>query len=160
MSIDIRIFKNESGFNAEIKGHYDQNLLILINPKTNDIKEIYKQFIVNKEIIALVSRSRMDILKAMFNDISVFDISEFNSIDEFITRYESLKSDSTKLEYDFTPKEEMFLSELAYGMSMKEMKYELMMSERSIRRIKEKLLSKTGLSSTQQLAIFASNKGY
>ena len=49
---------------------------------------------------------------------------------------------------------------VAMGYTNKDIAYELTLSDRSVRRIKEKLLSKTGLSSTQQLTLYAINKGY
>ena len=55
----------------------------------------------------------------------------------------------------FSQREEKLLSELEYGLSTKELCQKMALSERSLRRMKEKLLEKTGLFSTQQLALYS-----
>lgn len=55
----------------------------------------------------------------------------------------------------FSVLEKSLLHCLSYGFSTKELCLSLEKSERSIRRIKNKLLEKTGLFSSQQLAVYA-----
>ncbi len=69
-------------------------------------------------------------------------------------RYVSDKERNSKSP-EFTKREELFLKELGYGLSTKELCQKMVMSERSVRRMKEKLLEKTGLFSSQQLGLYS-----
>lgn len=52
-------------------------------------------------------------------------------------------------------KEEMVLGEMQYGMNQREISERLMLTERSVRRIQNKIMKKKGLSSIHQLFIYS-----
>lgn len=136
--------------------------LVWYEPKINilqdDINSVLRMN--NKvKIILFVPEIHFYLVKSLFPSCYIFDLSRGDSLLEIIDEIKS-KEGFKYEKINFTEKEELFLSELAFGLSNKELCYQLMMSERSVRRMKEKLLSKTGLSSTQQLVIYALNKGY
>ena len=55
----------------------------------------------------------------------------------------------------FTEKEKRTLMELPYGLCNKELSKRLGVTERSVRRMKEQLMKKTGLVSSHQLMVYA-----
>ena len=54
-----------------------------------------------------------------------------------------------------TEKEKLFLSVMERGLSNSELTTVLNISERTVRRLKSRLLDKTGLVSSEQLAVFS-----
>ena len=77
-------------------------------------------------------------------------------MDDSETMHPSLIFSSRKRkEIRFTEKEKRTLSELPYGLSAKELSQRLGISERSVRRMKERLMRKTGLVSSEQLLVYA-----
>lgn len=134
--------------------------LLLNNPSIIEIKAELKNIEHNHficRIIAIVPETHMILLNTLFEDIILICDKKLKQIEDIISNHNT-KTEARKI--SFTLQEEMFLKEIAFGLNNKEIAYELTLSDRSVRRIKEKLLSKTGLSSTQQLTLYAINKGY
>ena len=99
-------------------------------------------------LAAVVEPFRRLLVEAAFPDAVVMDDSE--------TIQPSLIFSSRKRkEIRFTEKEKRTLSELPYGLSAKELSQRLGISERSVRRMKERLMRKTGLVSSEQLLVYA-----
>ena len=134
--------------------------LLLFKPSLIEIKselQNIERHKCNCIIVAIVPETHMLLLKNLYREVIVINECKLNEI-ENILRNHSNSYEKEKISFSY--KEELFLREVAYGLNNKEIAYELMLSDRSVRRIKEKLLSKTGLSNTQQLMLYAINKGY
>ena len=134
--------------------------IILFKPSLIEIRDELSN-LKNKKckcnLVVIVPETHMLLLKNLYRELIL--INECNiDLAESILRNDSEMRINENI--SFSSKEELFLREIAYGLNNKEIAYELMLSDRSVRRIKEKLLSKTGLSNTQQLMLYAINKGY
>lgn len=121
--------------------HPDINNLILENSRN-------KKYLV----IAIVQESRVQIFKALFKNLLVLSDTSTDITSEII-QYFTIRPDIEEIY--FSEKEHVFLSEYSYGISLKEMCYVMNMSYRSIRRLRQRLLDKTGLVSAEQLTLFA-----
>ena len=98
-------------------------------------------------IIAIAEPFRKALLEAAFPSIAVIDRSgELSS---------ALSSHKERKEIRFTESEKRMLRELPFGPCSKELSLRLGISERSVRRAKERLMRKTGLLSSGQLMIYA-----
>lgn len=155
--------------NYEINNYSDYKVdelaefFVCIKPKIKEFKEIIENLMVvnkNIKVVVFVPMTCFYMLKSLFPNCFLYTEEKLSNLREILEELNNIENYDTYEPIEFTVKEEMFLSELAYGLSNKELCSQLMMSDRSVRRLKEKLLSKTGLSSTQQLALYALNKGY
>ena len=90
----------------------------------------------------------------LFPSSYVLDFRSYSLIDELTLALEEIRT----VKYDencFDERENIYLSECAYGITLKEICTNMNLSERTVRRIQEKLLNKTGLVSSKQLVAFA-----
>ena len=98
-------------------------------------------------LVAVVEEFRHILYEALFPAAFILD-------DGDVLTPEILRNKSRK-EIRFTEKEKRTLQELPYGLCSKELAVRLGVTERSVRRMKESLMRKTGLVSTSQLMIYA-----
>lgn len=106
-----------------------------------------------KRIVAIVESSRLQLYKALFK--TVWFISD--QCDDLKMEIENSLDGRlvSNIDDNFTNSEKRLLDILCYGVSTKEICKELGMSDRSVRRLKNRLYEKTGLKSSQQLSIYA-----
>ena len=103
-----------------------------------------------KNIVVLSDLYRSQILESLLRERAKIVTDLHFKIDAF---------EKKNLQPAFTPLEAKLLDLLSYGLCTKELCLSLDKSERSIRRIKTKLLEKTGLFSTQQLVAYSLARG-
>ena len=104
-------------------------------------------------IIASVEPYRRLLFEALYPDVLIIDDSEMVSLPDLIDGFRGRKR------IRFTDLEKRTLDELPYGLCSKELSKRLGISERSVRRTKQKLMMKTGLLSSEQLLIYALVQG-
>lgn len=106
-----------------------------------------------KKLLAIVEKSRLPLYSALYD--KVFFISD--ECENLKLEIENLISHGSKKKtvFSFTDTERKVLRVLSFGASTQDISDELYMTERSIRRIKEKLLKKTGLKNSIQLSLYA-----
>ena len=94
-------------------------------------------------------------LDSMFSDIDFILSNDEYGIEKEVRNLLEKRCMKESSMISFTDMESEFLQNLAYGMNMQEVTLSMNITDRSARRLKEKLLKKTGLFSLQQLSIYA-----
>ena len=119
-----------------------------------DIRDELRMQKLDIPIYVITNPFRQQFLHALVPTVEV--ISDENSSDEIAAIIdEGVSKRRGEVEMVFTFKEKQVLEEIGYGLCDKEICASLNMSERTVRRYKTKLLEKTGLMSSGQLALFA-----
>lgn len=129
------------------------DVLILLNPSPLEFAcdyHLLKRINEKGRFIVIGDRTCKAVFDAFMSDlIFVEDISTFD-------KNMILKEVNQQMhDYEFSSLEFGFLSKLSLGLNLQEIGDSLGLTERSIRRIKEKLLKKTNLFSLQQLIIYS-----
>ena len=135
-----------------IIGHAD--FLILIQPLIGEIlneAEILEG--MNTHIIVFTESYREMLLKALFSSVSVINPEDRDAGEKLS---DILKNEiHGQKEIRFTENEKRTLAEMPFGLCNKELSKRLGMTERQIRRIKEHIMAKTGLVSSEQLLVYS-----
>ena len=133
----------------------DAAAIVLVSPSLQDLRdEVAAAAECGMDIpFAVISEPyRRLLLEAVFPSVSVVDASSGRA-------EEDLRAASGRIRRyrkpSFTEREESFLRELPYGLCGKEISSRLGITERSVRRLKERLMAKTGLVSASQLMIYS-----
>ena len=136
----------------------EASMVLLNNPSYTEIRNELcniKEKMLEIPLAVFVPDAHKYQIKTLFDNVFVLDELSSESLERVISvEYEIGKP------VTFSQREEMFLKEIAYGLSNKELSDQLSISDRSVRRMKEKLLSKTGLANSQQLILYAINNGF
>ena len=125
--------------------------LVLFRPTLVDMLEEHRACLekgVEPVTVAIVEPFRRLLFEAAFPYARIID--EGDKID-----MERLLEWKSEKRIRLTDKERRTLKELPYGLCCKELAQRLGVSERTVRRTKERLLHKTGLLTTGQLMIYA-----
>ena len=129
------------------------SVIVLPYPTLGDIiieKLAEREKGVDPMIVAIAEPFRRLLIEAAFPDVIVIDstgdASAFRS---------AVEAGPRKRKIRFTEMEKRILRELPFGLCGKEIAQRLGVSERSVRRMKERLMQKTGLVSSGQLMIYA-----
>ena len=109
------------------------------------------------DVIVFAEPYRKAMLEALFPSVTVADAADMNDAGKLLPYF--IQGGKRCDEIVFSEREERFLRELPYGLSNGELSLRLGMSERSVRRMKEKLLARTGLLSSGQLMLYAALRG-
>lgn len=107
----------------------------------------------NTKLVIISESHKISLMKAIFSHSLVIDVKDPRINETIIKHFGSYQHEPSS--NVFTEREEVFLSEFSCGITLKEMSESLGISERTVRRIKERLLKKTGLASSMQLVSFA-----
>ena len=119
-----------------------------------DIRDELKSRQLDIPIYVITNPFRQQFLHSLVPTVEV--ISDENSPEEIAAIIEEgIENRKVEQEAIFTRKEKQVLEEIGYGLCTKEICVTLGMSERTVRRYKTKLLAKTGLMSSGQLALYA-----
>ena len=119
-----------------------------------DIRDELKSRKLDIPIYVITNPFRQQFLHSLVPTIEV--ISDEKSPEEIAEMIdEGIDNRKVEKEAVFTRKEKQVLEEIGYGLCTKEICATLGMSERTVRRYKTKLLAKTGLMSSGQLALYA-----
>lgn len=137
----------------ELSGHVIEgkpSAIVMFQPSIGEIIEEIRA--IEKSgfdiVLAIIAEEyRRAFLEAVFPDANVLDGNNIT--------IPMLFNHKNRRKIRFTDEEKRILHELAYGLSGKELSLRLGMSERSVRRMKEKLMRKTGLLSSGQLMLYA-----
>lgn len=132
---------------------YIPDVLILLDPTPLEFACDYRLLKkINKKgrFIVIAERTCSAVFKAFLPDLIFVDNRE--SFDKNLLISDSIPY---KSDYEFTALELDFLSRLSLGLNLQEIADSLSLTERSVRRVKEKLLKKTNLFSLQQLLIYS-----
>lgn len=117
----------------------DYNMLIKLNPKA--------------KFIVFASSQNKAVYSAFLPYACILDSKETYELEKVIQDVH--KSDCSFDRLSFSALEKSFLSALSSGLNAQEIGERLELTDRSVRRVKEKLLKKTNLFSIQQLLIFS-----
>ena len=129
------------------------SVIVLPYPTLGDIiieKLAEREKGVEPMIVAIAEPFRRLLIEAAFPDVIVIDSTE-----EASAFRRAVEAGPRKRKIRFTEMEKRILRELPFGLCGKEIAQRLGVSERSVRRMKERLMQKTGLVSTGQLMIYA-----
>ena len=119
-----------------------------------DIRDELRMHDLDIPIYVITNPFRQQFLHSLVPTIEV--ISDENSPEEIAAIIdEDISKPEVERKANFTNKEKQVLEEIGYGLCDKEICASLGMSERTVRRYKTKLLAKTGLMSSGQLALYA-----
>lgn len=119
-----------------------------------DIRDELKSRQLDIPIYVITNPFRQQFLHSLVPTIEV--ISDESSPERIASIIEEgIENRKVEKEASFTRKEKLVLEEIGYGLCTKEICVSLGMSERTVRRYKTKLLAKTGLMSSGQLALYA-----
>ena len=147
-------FAVEKSFDSK----WDPDLVILNRPTLRETAyEIgYRAEKSRKYKIGIITEiSRIRMLDSMFSDIDFILSNDEYGIEKEVRNLLEKRCMKESSMISFTDMESEFLQNLAYGMNMQEVTLSMNITDRSARRLKEKLLKKTGLFSLQQLSIYA-----
>lgn len=143
-----------SGYNVSIvHGHEIEGkpaAVVMHHPTIGDIiaeEKAIEESGNDALLIAIVEPFRRLLLEAVFPDAVFLDDKDHLEPSVF--------QRSEKKKVRFTENEKRTLCELPYGLSSKELSLRLGLSERTIRRLKERLMNKLSLVSSEQLLIYA-----
>ena len=146
----LREFSPEYSIRVQKGSNIDENAtaLLLFHPTLWEMTE-ENNALKDSDIIlvAIVEEFRHLLYEAVFPDAVILDDGE-------VLTPEILRKTKRK-EIRFTEKEKRTLMELPYGLCNKELSKRLGVTERSVRRMKEQLMKKTGLVSSHQLMVYA-----
>ena len=132
----------------EIRGNPDA--VVVLHPTFGDMLDEERAIADSGSkatLVAIVEPFRRLLFEAVFPSAVILDDSERIGKEDLRCREEK--------KIRFTEKEKRTLKELPYGLCSKELAARLGVSERSVRRMKERLMRKTGLVSSEQLMIYA-----
>ncbi len=134
----------------EISG--EPSLVIIHHPTLWDMlaeTEAIRESRRGVQLAAIVEPFRRLLFEALFPAAVILDDGDDVRPDKLLHPFPQRK------EIRFTEKEKRTLREMQYGLCSKELSVRLGITERSVRRVKEKLMRKTGLVSSEQLMIYA-----
>ena len=156
-----RLLFNEDFFFAVEKrseANREPDLVILNKPVLREVSDeirfrAAKGFGYRIAIITDIYRIRM--LDSMFFNVDFILTEDEREIEKEVKDILEKRIDEENTRITYTDLEYVFMQNLAYGLNMQELTHSMKITDRSARRIKEKLLKKTGLFSLQQLSIYA-----
>lgn len=124
---------------------------VICNPSLEELQlEVEKSRLVCPDVRIVVMGSIYIRLIASCLFDSVYIATDVEELERII-----LEKNPVKKSIKFTEKEKLFLSVMERGLSNSELTAVLNISERTVRRLKSRLLDKTGLVSSEQLAVFS-----
>ncbi len=129
------------------------DVVILLNPTPLELAcdfRLLKKLNENGRFIVIGDIASRAVFKAFISDLIFLD--NRNSFDKKILHCNASQAIN---DYEFSSLELDFISKLSLGLNIQEIAYSLGITERSVRRVKEKLLKKTNLFSLQQLLIYS-----
>ncbi|GEM_PF-3212390 len=140
---------------AKIENNYLKNVNVFFNPSIGNVIDWYSScYKEKKKAVIVVKAKHLKIYKALFPTLLILDDSDDNHRLR-IQDYLSSNGQIEKKKSILSEKESFLLSEYALGSTIKEIGKMLNMSERSTRRLKDKLLSKLDLDCSRQLIAYS-----
>ncbi len=155
------VFSSEFAFSVCHYPEYrqDADIILMHMPLMREIHEEVSLRMMNSgsyRIAVIQNGENSGILKSVFSGLDIIDAGDESEVEAGLRRIADGSEDlGCREQIHFSVSELQFLRFLSSGMSYKEIAAGMHMSDRSARRIKEKLLRKTGLFSLQQLLIYA-----